>query len=151
MTLHAVSDGPTSVLCFYSAIVHLRNNVEKIISKPDITMSGKHSLKLWAFEIAFLSVSIFSVAAIGGCCVFYNGKQIVKSRLPITLNVIVSALSTLSAASLMTVVESCISQGNWILFSDSPRRLYDFEIIAEASRGPWGSFRILLSRSVRGA
>ncbi|KAM0561173.1 hypothetical protein ACHAPJ_003677 [Fusarium lateritium] len=79
----------------------------------------------------------------------YHEKPIFDDKL-ITLNAVVSTLSTASKATLLTTVASCISQENWVLFAGKPRRLYDFEMISEASRGPWGSLMVLWSRSLRG-
>lgn len=106
-------------------------------------------LKAWAFEIVSFAVSIGMLVAIVAILASYNGRAIFDGRL-ITLNAIISTLSTVSKATLLTVIASCISQGNWILFADRPRRLYDFEMVADASRGPWGSLWLLWSRSLGG-
>lgn len=106
-------------------------------------------LKPWSFEIVSFTISIATLIAMVAILASYNGKAIFDGRI-ITLNAIISTLSTASKATLLTVIASCISQGNWILFADRPRRLYDFEMIADASRGPLGSLKVLWSRSLGG-
>ncbi|CAH0016685.1 unnamed protein product [Clonostachys rhizophaga] len=82
-------------------------------------------------------------------CISFNGKPVFDGRF-ITLNTIVSILSTGSKPSMLTAVASCISQANWSLFAGPPRRLYDFEMVADASRGPLGSLQLLLSSKLKG-
>jgi hypothetical protein len=81
--------------------------------------------------------------------VHFDGKRTFDGSF-ISLNTITSILSTGSRASLLTAVSSCISQGNWAAFSTKPRRLYDFEMISESSRGPLGSVQLLLNSRFRG-
>ncbi|KAM5346532.1 hypothetical protein ACJ41O_009537 [Fusarium nematophilum] len=114
-----------------------------------MTVKSKSSLKPWAFEIAALASSIAMLIAMAVLLAAYDEKSIFDGKVW-TLNALVSTLSTASKATLLTVVASCISQGNWLLFSGKPRRLYDFEMVAEASRGPLGSLKVLVSRSLRG-
>ncbi|KAF4969526.1 hypothetical protein FSARC_3256 [Fusarium sarcochroum] len=111
--------------------------------------AGSNKLKPWVFEIAAMAASIALLISMASLLLAYHEKPIFDDKL-ITLNAIVSILSTASKATLMTTVASCISQGNWVLFSGKPRRLYDFEMISEASRGPWGSLMVLWSRSLHG-
>jgi hypothetical protein len=79
----------------------------------------------------------------------FNHKPIFDGKIW-TLNALISTLSTVSKACLLAAVASCISQENWVLFSRKPRRLYDFELISGASRGPFGSFKALTSFKLRG-
>ena len=61
----------------------------------------------------------------------------------VTLNTIVSILSTTAKAWLMLVLAETISQWKWILFSSRRRLLIDLQALDEASRGPLGSFKLL--------
>ncbi|KAJ4263785.1 hypothetical protein NW762_005818 [Fusarium torreyae] len=110
---------------------------------------GNNKLKPWGFEIGAMASSIALLIAMASLLLAYHEKPIFDDKL-ITLNAVVSTLSTASKATLLTTVASCISQENWVLFAGKPRRLYDFEMISEASRGPWGSLMVLWSRSLRG-
>ncbi|MCJ1438974.1 hypothetical protein MMC27_008364 [Xylographa pallens] len=61
----------------------------------------------------------------------------------VTLNTIVSILSTTAKAWLMLVLAETISQWKWILFSSRRRFLIDLQALDEASRGPLGSLKLL--------
>lgn len=60
----------------------------------------------------------------------------------ISLNAMVSALSTISKALLLEPVGASIGQLKW-LHMRRPRRMYDFELFDQASRGPLGSVFLL--------
>lgn len=60
----------------------------------------------------------------------------------ISLNAMVSALSTISKALLLEPVGASIGQLKW-LHLRRPRRMYDFELFDQASRGPLGSTFLL--------
>lgn len=111
--------------------------------------SGQSRLHGWEFEILAIASSILMVVAMAALLAAYDRKPVFQSKMW-TLNAFISTLSTASRAALLTVVGSCISQGNWILFSGAARRLYDFELVSEASRGPLGSLKVLANPSLRG-
>lgn len=60
----------------------------------------------------------------------------------ITLNMVISLLTTLSWGFMMYVVASCISQLKWNYFTGR-HRLFDFEVFDQASRGPMGAANFL--------
>ncbi|VUC31438.1 unnamed protein product [Clonostachys rosea] len=103
----------------------------------------------WAFEIFALALATAQFFAMIGVLVHFDGKEPNTSSI-ITPNTIVSILSTGSKAALLSAAAGCISQANWVLFAGQPRRLYDFEMVSDASRGPLGSIQLLLSRKFRG-
>lgn len=107
------------------------------------------NLRLWTPEILAMASSIILLIAMTVLLAAFNRKPIFDNRIW-TLNALISTLSTASKASLLAAVASCISQENWVLFSGKPRRLYDFELVSGASRGPFGSFKVLTSLSLRG-
>ncbi|KAL1850779.1 hypothetical protein Daus18300_012787 [Diaporthe australafricana] len=61
----------------------------------------------------------------------------------VTLNAVVSVLSTASRASLLYAISELISQWKWIVFTSTRRPLIDFERIDAASRGPLGSLGLM--------
>ncbi|KAI0438197.1 hypothetical protein F4803DRAFT_555271 [Xylaria telfairii] len=91
----------------------------------------------WIPDTAALIASTLLVVALATVLAVNNGKPIFFWY-KVTLNTIVSLLSTASKASLLLAVEDLISQWNSILFK-APRPLIDFECIDLASRGPFGS------------
>ncbi|KAI0815971.1 hypothetical protein GGR55DRAFT_631245 [Xylaria sp. FL0064] len=46
---------------------------------------------------------------------------------------------------MMVPVASCLSQLKWKHFTSRPRPLDQFQVMDDASRGPWGSFMLLIS------
>ncbi|PON29004.1 hypothetical protein TGAM01_v202112 [Trichoderma gamsii] len=107
------------------------------------------NLRPWTTEILAMASSIILLIAMAALLAAFNHKPIFDDKIW-TLNALISTLSTASKACLLAAVASCISQENWVLFSEKPRRLYDFELISGASRGPFGSFKVLTSFKLRG-
>jgi hypothetical protein len=128
---------------------HLEISFSRRELEVNMGPSTTRSIGLWTWEIASLVASIAQFVAMIAILISFDGKEIFDGPL-VTLNTVVSILALGSKASLLTLVANCISQANWSLFSGPPRRLYDFEIVADASRGPLGSLRLLISRSFKG-
>lgn len=106
-------------------------------------------LRPWILEIAATFSSIALLVALVVVLAYFDQKAIFDTGIA-TLNSIISVLSTASKAMLLFAIANAISQWNWILFAASPRRLYDFERVTDASRGPFGSVRLLWNTNFRG-
>jgi hypothetical protein len=104
---------------------------------------------LWAFEAVALILSALQLMGMVGVLAYFDGR-VAQTSAVITPNTIVSVLSTGSKALLLSAATGCIGQSNWVLFADQTRRLLDFEMVADASRGPLGSIRLLFSQNFRG-
>lgn len=119
------------------------------------------TLKTWCVEILFsllglslfvgklqmsargrntLTLILFAVAAI--VLHLYDQKGPPNWPFDITLNSFLALFATLSKASFMIALAETISQWKWNMFENS-RPLGDFEIIDSASRGFWGSLRVV--------
>ena len=61
----------------------------------------------------------------------------------VTLNTLVSVLSTISRAALLLAVSECISQLKWIWYLNKYRPLEDLDVFNDASRGAWGGLQLL--------
>ena len=100
----------------------------------------------WWFEVISLFVCI---AAFGGAiCVLaiYQGEPISRWKsATISLNTVLSVLATISRASLAFVVGACIAQGKWNWFGKYGDQLIHFDRLDDASKGLYGSFRLLWS------
>ncbi|CAH0054636.1 unnamed protein product [Clonostachys solani] len=112
-------------------------------------MAAQKIFHIWALEVWSLAASLAQFAMMFALMVHFDGKQTFDGSFA-TLNTMTSILSTGSRASLLTTVSSCIGQGNWAAFSTKPRRLYDFEMISESSRGPLGSVQLLINSRFKG-
>jgi Protein of unknown function (DUF3176) len=96
----------------------------------------------WKWEILATIGTIAFIVSMIAVLVAYNGKPIFN-RHGVTLNAVVSVLSTASKATLLFVVAEAIGQWKWILFANQSRPLMDLERVDAASRGPLGSSRLL--------
>lgn len=75
----------------------------------------------------------------------YRGKRIPSWPLGLTLNAYISVLSKVATAALLVPVSEALGQFKWSWFNrDSSKKMWDFEIFDNASRGPWGSFLLLV-------
>ena len=100
------------------------------------------SRRLWILEILALIGTVLSLAVLVALLIAYDRKPIFDWN-GVTLNAVVSVLSTISKTALLLAVAESTSQWKWILFSQQRRPLIDFENIDMASRGPWGSLTLL--------
>lgn len=107
----------------------------------------------WLVEV--LSVLLGIVALIALCVLLrkYDGKTAPQANavigVNITLNTLVSILSTISRAALLLSVSECISQSKWSWFLDRQKPLEDLEVFDQASRGAWGGLNLLWKVNVR--
>ena len=97
----------------------------------------------WLYEISSLALSVLAVITL--ICVLraYENRPNPQWRLGISLNTVVSILSTVFRASLMLPVAHALSQSGWIWFTQRPRPLSDICWYDSASRGPLGSVQLL--------
>ncbi|KAF1922569.1 uncharacterized protein M421DRAFT_77848 [Didymella exigua CBS 183.55] len=65
-------------------------------------------------------------------------------RTGLTLNAYISVLSKMAGASLIIPVSEALGQLKWSWFLQHSKQMWDFEIFDNASRGPWGSFLLLI-------
>ncbi|KAJ4320901.1 hypothetical protein N0V84_005605 [Fusarium piperis] len=112
-------------------------------------ISNKSLLGQWMFEIGSIALASAAVAAMVILLLNFDGERVFDGPM-ITLNAVISTLSTTSRVCLLAMLASTISQWNWLLFSSKPRRLVDFEYFSAASRGPLGSLKVLLDFRILG-
>lgn len=97
---------------------------------------------LWLPETAGILASAMLLVALAALLAFYDDKAVFEWK-SVTLNALVSVLSTASKASLLYALSELISQWKWIVFTSTRRPLVDFERIDAASRGPLGSLGLM--------
>jgi hypothetical protein len=100
------------------------------------------SVSLWKWEIAAAFGSILLLIAIVAALVAYNGKPIISWH-GVTLNAVVSLLSTTIKVALFFTVSQSIGQWRLILFTYKSRPLIDLDRVDAASRGPLGSAKLM--------
>jgi hypothetical protein len=74
----------------------------------------------------------------------YDGERIPELVSGLTINAIISVLSTASRASLIFVVSATMGQLKWCWLRRSGRRIQDIQAMDDASRGPMGAFGVLV-------
>lgn len=97
----------------------------------------------WALEIGAIIISISSLVAILVLLPTFENRPLASWPLPVSLNAIISVLGATSGASLAFDISACISQGKWNWFRQRNDNIMVFDRFEEASRGPWGTLRLL--------
>ncbi|EMD87167.1 hypothetical protein COCC4DRAFT_84582 [Bipolaris maydis ATCC 48331] len=100
-------------------------------------------LKSWALEIFSLLISALSIGAMIVILSRQNKKPITDWRFALTLNTVISTLGTTSRTTLAFALSACIGQQKWNWLYRKPDTIRSFERFDGASRGPWGSSKLL--------
>ncbi|PNP83825.1 hypothetical protein FNYG_02513 [Fusarium nygamai] len=110
--------------------------------------SSKWSLFLaqWGLEITALVLSLIAFGLVIYLLYHSADEPISKwNKTYISLNTAVSILAGTSRACLAFAISMCLSQGKWNWLSGAAQPLVDFDRFDAASRGAWGSLRLLQS------
>lgn len=98
----------------------------------------------WLLEISSLLCSIVSFAGLLGLLIRFNDKPLSEWKVSgISINTPIAVFASISRASLALAVSACIAQFKWNWFSKYEEPLIDFDRLDAASRGPWGSVRLM--------
>ncbi|KAI0448494.1 hypothetical protein F5B21DRAFT_112038 [Xylaria acuta] len=97
----------------------------------------------WWWEIGSLLISVTSLITLLSVLAGYRGHALSDWRLPPQPNSAISVLTTVMKTTILLSISASFSQLKWHHFS-TPQLLNDLETFNEASRGPWGSFLLLL-------
>ena len=92
------------------------------------------------FACALLAADIAILAS-------YNGLGLSEWHAGISINTIVSTISTVAMFTLMNPLGGALGQCKWLLFSRSQRPLSHLGHIDGASRGPYGSIKLFYRRN----
>ncbi|KAF2474372.1 uncharacterized protein BDR25DRAFT_385936 [Lindgomyces ingoldianus] len=104
-------------------------------------------IERWLLEIISWIISAICMGAIVGVLIYLRNQPLSKwqlSRIGLTLNAFVSVLSKVASAALLLPVAEALGQLKWSWFQGHSKKMWDFEIFDNASRGPWGSFLLLI-------
>lgn len=125
-----------------SATVHAVDSNESL-DHLETKYGTARLLLLWKYELLSMVVSVGALLAIVAVLFAFDGKPMTRWRAIAEPNTVVSALSTLAKSSMLMVVGQTLGQLKWQHFEGRPRRLIEFEIFDNASRGPWGALDLL--------
>lgn len=97
----------------------------------------------WTLEMAALFLSVSSLAAVCVLLALYDGFPLDAWTFMLSFNTIVSILGATSRASMGFALSASLGQAKWNWFRRRDDQLMAFDRFDEASRGPWGSVRLL--------
>jgi hypothetical protein len=98
----------------------------------------------WLLESLTLILSLVFFAGAVAILWFMNDQPLDKWTTSVSLNAVISILTTACGTMLMHGVGESISQHKWLYFRTAPRRLDTFKMIDQASRGASGSAKLIL-------
>ncbi|KAK3328723.1 hypothetical protein B0H66DRAFT_491 [Apodospora peruviana] len=102
-----------------------------------------HAFGSWKLEVAALVLAIGSLVAVFVTLASYSGQDVPKWPWGINLNSLVAIYTTVLRACLLLSLAEVISQEKWLWFR-RPRPLQHLEAFDLASRGVWGSLKLIL-------
>jgi len=101
--------------------------------------------KRWLLEIISWLLSALCMCAIIVLLFFQQDKPLPEHwPMNITLGAYIATLSRIASASLMLPVSEALGQLKWNWFQGRSKKMWDFELFDNASRGPWGSLMLLV-------
>ncbi|OQE16488.1 hypothetical protein PENFLA_c027G03776 [Penicillium flavigenum] len=97
----------------------------------------------WIWEIGCAILSVVYLALLIGFLGYVDGKAYLSWQYSISPNAVISVIATFAKAAMLVLVSACLGQLKWQEGLDrTPTPLYNFHLLDEASRGPWGSLKI---------
>ena len=102
----------------------------------------------WVLELLGVIVSAGALAAIVGILYHYDGKPQPTWR-NVSLNTMISWLSTLAKVMVLIPVTSGLSQLKWVWFAEKRRTMSDLRYFDSASRGIIGSLALIFEQQGR--
>lgn len=118
------------------------------------TPSGKHAASHWRrrlhgwwyWELSGVALSIGCIVAIVALLPRLDNKPLARWNFIMAPNTLISTFITVAKTSMLLAVAEGMSQLKWLYFQEDTRSLARLETFNDASRGPWGSLRFLMSR-----
>ncbi|KAF2117586.1 hypothetical protein BDV96DRAFT_517232 [Lophiotrema nucula] len=107
--------------------------------------ASRNVVKRWLPEIISWTISATCMAGIAIILFVYKSKRIPSWPSGLTLDGCISLLAKIASAALLLPVSEALGQLKWSWFrGDNSRKMWDFEIFDNASRGAWGSLLLLV-------
>lgn len=104
----------------------------------------------WLYEFLAWLISCYCFGGIVITLLTHNGQPIPEWPFDITVNAIVSALSTVMSSALLVPVSNAIGQAKWSwIVKERHRKLEEIAVFDEASRVGWGSLVLLMKKGLR--
>jgi hypothetical protein len=100
------------------------------------------NLKNWLWELATWVLGTAAFVVIVVLLITYKDKRFDSWHSDIQITTIIAALSQLAQSALLVSLAACLGQLKWTWLRDE-RSANDLQLFDEASRGPYGSLRLL--------
>ncbi|KAF2189313.1 hypothetical protein K469DRAFT_748002 [Zopfia rhizophila CBS 207.26] len=132
----------------FSEIMSTETPAQSLLPKNQRHVSsssfGVFRISGWFWETLSLVGSTLSLVALICVLRVYENKRSPQWSLGMSLNTVISIVSTTFKSSMMMSIASSVSQAGWIWLAQRPKPLRDICWYDEASRGPLGSLQLLL-------
>ncbi|KAF5853282.1 hypothetical protein GGP41_001799 [Bipolaris sorokiniana] len=110
--------------------------------------SSGNVVERWMLEIVSWLISAICMGAIVAVLIVLRDQPANKwpfDKMGFTLNAFVSILSRIAGAALLLPVAEALGQLKWSWFvKGDSKKMWDFEMFDNASRGPWGALLLLI-------
>ena len=110
--------------------------------------SSNNVVQRWSLEIASWLISAICMGSIVAALIVLRDQPLSKwpfSKAGLTLNAFISICSRVAGAALLLPVAEALGQLKWNWFiKGGSKKMWDFEMFDNASRGPWGAFLLLI-------
>lgn len=104
---------------------------------------AKELIKAWAPEFGWIFLAIALFIALVVTLQQYDNKGLPDWPMGLTLNTLVAFLATMCRSVIIIPIAEGLSQLKWNWFASKKRPVKDLYIFDQASRGPWGSVRLI--------
>ena len=112
--------------------------------EPVTEMPRRRVLRYWTLEVGSMLLILGIMGTIIGLLVRHDGQELSSGDyLGLNLTTIIALLSTILRGAIVAVTAEIVSQTKWAWFVKRPHRLLDLQRFDSASRGIWGSFRLI--------
>ncbi|KAI1119335.1 hypothetical protein F5Y14DRAFT_437895 [Nemania sp. NC0429] len=103
----------------------------------------QYMLEWWLWELCGITLSIGSVVAVIALAINLDGTPLSDWKHGLSPNAIISALVTVAKTAMLFALAEGLSQTKWLHFWERQEPLGDISVYDDASRGPWGSLKLL--------
>ena len=111
--------------------------------EPKLHRRGSDIDETWTWEIASAILSLAGIAVIIWFLVYIHEKPYANWQYTVSPNTVISIISAITKAALLSAVSACLGQLKWRLYKKSrPTSLEQIQTVDEASRGSWGSLKV---------
>ncbi len=122
-----------------------KSKPEQASDELEISGAGRALNDWWYWELGAASVSMTCISLLFLVLFKANGLPLSDWGMSIQPNSVIAILVTIIRTSMMVPLAACLSQLKWSGLLRHSGNLYSLQLFDDASRGPWGSFQMLIN------